>query len=279
MLVEVLPDVLRVASSPETFDMRCMALQLRFGDEGYIGGRTAARRWGLRKMPVSPIEFTVAGHQRRTSASWAVMRRSDWFDLDVDSTIADDGIRVATPLRMLWGLAACCNQFRFERAAEDAWHLGLVTPSEAADYLTANRCRGKNGVTTMETWLERALAQGRPAQSELERTLISALAEVGLPEPVRQYPLLLSSGDLIHLDIAWPAIRFAVEPGARWWHGGDLGQARDHARDRACQEVGWEIARFDESLRDSPSRAARQVARIYRRRERDLLRNPAANDR
>jgi hypothetical protein len=278
VLVEVLPGVLRVASSPETFDMRCMAMQLRFEGEGYLGGRTAARRWGLRKMPASPIEFTVGGQQRRSGAAWAVMRRSDWFDLELDSTIAD-GLRVATPLRMLWGLAACCNQFRFERAAEDAWHLGLVTPWEAAEYLGANRCRGKNGVATMERWLERALAQGRPAQSELERTVLSALAEVGLPEPVRQYPLHLVSGEVIHLDIAWPAIRLAVEPGARWWHGGDLAQARDHARDRACQEVGWDVARFDESVRDSPLRAARQIERIYRRRERDLLRNPAAHDR
>jgi hypothetical protein len=198
------------------------------------------------------------------------MHRSDWFDGPADSVIADDAIAVATPLRMLWGLAASFNQFRFERAAEDAWHLGLITPTDAAAYLQARRCRGKDGVTTMERWLERALLQPSPAQSYLERDLIAALDDVGLPEPVRQHPLRLATGDTVHLDIAWPALRFAVEPGAAWWHGGDLGQRRDQARDRACGEVGWMVVRFDESMGSSPLAAARQVARIYRRRRHDL---------
>ena len=47
----------------------------------------------------------------------------------------------------------------------------------------------------------------------------------GLPEPIRQHPLLLLTGELIHLDIAWPEVRLAVEPGHSWWHGGDTRMA------------------------------------------------------
>jgi hypothetical protein len=175
---------------------------------------------------------------------------------------------------MLFGLAADFGQFRFERAAEDAWHLGLVTPAAAADYLERHRCRGKDGVATMDAWLERVLGRSRPAQSDLELDLLDALGHVGLPEPVRQHPLRLPTGDTIHLDIAWPALRLAVEPGASWWHGGDLGQRRDHARDRACGELGWHVVRFDETLRANPLAAARQVLTIYVQRRRDLTPPP-----
>ena len=115
----------------------------------------------------------------------------------------------------------------------------------------------------MEQWLDGILGRERPAQSGLEQLLIDCLIRVGLPEPERQYPLTLANGETVHLDIAWPARRLAVEPGAARWHGGALEQRRDQARDRACGEQGWHVIRFDESLRDDPMAAARQVQRIY----------------
>ena len=64
---------------------------------------------------------------------------------------------------------------------------------------------------------------------------------------MRQHPLVLPSGEVIHLDLAWPDVRLAVEPGHSWWHGGDLRQRRDQDRDRACAVVGWHVVRYDES--------------------------------
>jgi hypothetical protein len=246
-----------------------MALHLHARGEGFLSGWTAARLYGLRKMPDLPIHLTVPEGRRRDHPKWASVHRSSWYS-DDDWTLTPDGMAIATPLRMMFGLAAAFNQFRFERAAEDAWHLGLVTPTSAAEYLDAHRCRGKDGVTRMETWLEHALGQARPAQSDLERVLMKALDDLGLPTPDRQFPVDLPTGERIHLDIAWPAIRFAVEPGAGWWHGGDLGQRRDQARDRSCGEIGWHVVRFDESMRADLVGSARQVARIHRRRAADL---------
>ncbi len=271
VLVDVLPGVLRVASSPETFAMRCMAALLRVDGPSFLGAWTAGRIHGLRRMPRSVVHLTVPVRRRLVETpDWLHVHRSSWFEADRDAVVRDDGLVVATPLRMLFGLAAAFGQFRFERAAEDAWHLGLINPGAAADYLERHRCRGKDGVATMETWLERVLDRNLPAQSDLELELLDALGQVGLPEPVRQHPLRLPTGETIHLDIAWPALRLAVEPGASWWHGGDLGQRRDQARDRACSEVGWHVVRFDETLRTSPLAAARQVLTIYVQRQRDL---------
>ncbi len=262
MLVDVATSVVRLASSPETFLQRCMTLQLQADSAGFIGGTTAARILGLRAMPESPVDYTAPRTFRRTLPTWADLHFTRWYDT-ADRQVLPDGLVIATPMRMLWGLAARFNQFRFERAAEDAWNLGLVDPAGAAEYLEQHRCRGKDGVIRLETWLDRTLGRSRATQSNLERRLIEALEAAGLPSPERQYPLTLANGEVIHLDIAWPDVKLAVEPGDAWFHSGSLAVRRDQARDRACVELGWQVIRFDESIRSDFVSAARQVRRIH----------------
>jgi very-short-patch-repair endonuclease len=274
LMVEVLPGIARLASSPETFLTRCMAVQLKTEDDGFLSGWTAARLADLRGMPENKIHFTVPDGFRTRMPTWVDVHRTRWYNAELDRETRDDGLIVAKPMRMLFGLAAVFNQHRFERAAEDAWHRGLITPQSALEYLEIHRCRGKDGVSTVEQWLEHALGQDRPAQSNLERDLIHAFENAALPHPKRQYPLKLKSGETIHLDIAWPDIKLAVEPGASWWHGGDLGQRKDQSRDRACSELGWSVIRFDESVRDDFDAAALQVVRIHRQWTRDTRNVP-----
>lgn len=262
VLIDETPRVLRLASSPPSYESRCMTAQLHFDGISYVSAWSAGRLHGLRGMPNTRIHITVPERTRRDVPPRVRATRSSWFS-DEDMFRRTDGLVVATPMRMLFGLAAAFGQHRFERAAEDAWSLGIVTPQAAAEYLEQHRCRGKDGVSTMHAWLEHALEQPRPAQSGLEQLVLECIARVGLPPPVRQHPLVLPSGELVHLDIAWPDVRLAVEPGDSWWHGGALRQRKDHARDRACGELGWHIIRFDESLRDDPMSAARQIRRIH----------------
>ena len=261
LLIDMTPTVMRLASAPESWSTRCMALHLHLDGCGFISSTTAAKIYGLRSMPESPIRATVPETTRRRCPLWAEVSHSSWFD-ELDRCRLDDGLIVATPMRMLFGLAATLPPYRFARAAEDAWNLDLITPEQAGEYLEAHRCRGKDGVAVLEQWVETVGHQDRPAQSGLEQLLIECLVRVGLPNPVRQHPLMVA-GTLIHLDIAWPDVKLAVEPGSGWWHGGTLRQRRDHARDRGCSELGWHVVRFDESLRDDPMAAARQVQRIH----------------
>lgn len=262
-LVDEAFGVLRIASSPPTFRQRCMILQLQADSAGFIGGATAARLLGLRAMPEAPVNYTAPRSFRRSLPPWADLHITRWYDESADRQVLADGLVVATPMRMLWGLAATFNQHRFDRAAEDAWNLGLVDPPSAVDYLERHRCRGKDGVLRLETWLDGAIGRTRATQSNLERRLIEALGAIGLPPPQRQYPLELHNGEVIHLDIAWPEVKLAVEPGHRSFHSGSLAVRRDQARDRACVELGWQVVRFDESIRTDFTTAARQVRRIY----------------
>ncbi|MGH9271406.1 MAG: hypothetical protein ACRDZ2_09030, partial [Ilumatobacteraceae bacterium] len=216
------------------------------------------------------IECTIGEKRRATMPSWGRVHLTSWVDADRDVMIRRDGLRVSTPLRTLFRLAAVFNDHRFQRAAVDAWHRQLITPEAAADYLGAVRRSGRTGVTRFEHWLERMSFQSSPSQSGLEQDVLDALLRAGLPEPVRQLPLILLSGELIHVDLAWPDVRLGVEPGHSWWHGGDLRQRADQARDLACDEIGWRIARADQSVRKDLASFARQIRVVYGERRRSL---------
>lgn len=119
-------------------------------------------------------------------------------------------------------------------------------------------------------WLEDVGARSRPVQSGLEIDALEASRSAGLPKPERQHPITLLSGEVIHLDIAWPDVRLGIEPGHSWWHGGDLRMRSDQARDRACGEIGWLIVRFDESMSQDLHAAGQQIRRLYQQRRAQL---------
>ena len=262
--------VYALAGTSLTFEGRALALQLLTGHEAFLSGPTAGHLHGLRGMPTGSIEVTVHETHRARLPSPHRLVVTSWIEEERDVQQRPDGIRVATPLRMLFGLARRFNQHRFERAAEDVWHKGLVTPDEAGAYLNAIRQSGKHGVKRMEQWLERTSFLRAPAQSGLELDFVAMIEQIGLPTPVRQLPLTLQSGEIIHLDLAWPDVKLAVEPGHSWWHGGDLRQRADQRRDRACALLGWLVHRYDEDATRDPAATARELLALYRRRTTDL---------
>ena len=170
--------------------------------------------------------------------SWVDVHRSRWYS-DADRIVRADGLVVATPMRMLWGLAAMCNQHRFDRAAEDAWHLGLITP---ADRLVVSRRtpvprKGRGGE-------DRTMARRRPPDAIAPPRAISSECcskhwnAAGSQRRSANIRSRIPSGETIHLDIAWPEHPLGVSnPAPRGIHGGDLGQRRDQDRDRECSRA------------------------------------------
>jgi hypothetical protein len=272
VMTVVVPGVVRLAGFGDTFESRAMALVLRTSSKTFLSGPTAAALRGLRGMPRSRVELTLPETERpRRRPRWARLVFSSWIDPEVDIQVRPDGLRVATPLRMLFGLAGQFNQHRFERAAEDAWHLGLVTPAEAEEYLAQIRRSGRGGVIRFETWLQKTRWQRRPAESGLELDVVDLVRQAGLPEPVRQHPVTLRNGVTIHIDLAWPDVQFGIEPGHSWWHGGVLRSRADQDRVRDCSAVGWLVVLYDESAPDGGEYLVDQIAATYRERVRTFL--------
>ncbi len=120
---------------------------------------------------------------------------------------------MSSPLRTLLRCGATGPIVRFEKIAEQLWNKKLITPKEAAVYLSEVRRSGRRGIERFELWLDKAIDRERPSQSALEIDLAVAVVKAGLPEPVRQHPLMLLAEKLIHVDIAWPEVRLGLEPG------------------------------------------------------------------
>ena len=86
-----------------------------------MSGPTAGALHGLRSMPTAIVELTVKRRHVLLPAPCRLVQTTG-SSRSATCVLRPDGIRVASPLRMLFGLAGQFNQFRFERAAEDVWH-------------------------------------------------------------------------------------------------------------------------------------------------------------
>ena len=163
-----------------------MAALLHCGPRAFLDGTSAGAVHGLRSMPRSLIQVTLSGRITRAMPPWI---RTSRVATVVDGDIVDrQPFRVAHPRRMLLRLAGQFNRHRFERAAEDAWHRGLVSPHEMASYVGLVRRPGLRGVALLDAWLADAIARPRPSQSSLELDVLQLIRSAGLPEPERQYP-------------------------------------------------------------------------------------------
>ena len=272
ILLPLTTHVVRAADHPDTFDARAMAAHLQFGD-GHLTGTTAGVLYGLRSMPRGRIEVALPERSRMRCPPW-IATRVDRHIGPHDVVLRGDGLAVATPHRMLLDLAAAFNDHRFERAAEDAWYLKLVTPETCARFLESLPSTGRHGVARFGRWVRAAAPRERPTQSNFERDLLRTIRLVGLPEPECQYALMLANGEVIHLDLAWPDIRLAVEPGHSHWHRGVLKTRADMARDRACGELGWQVLRYDEAAQQDLAAVGRELQRIHRARV-ETVRQPS----
>jgi hypothetical protein len=269
-LVErVLPGVVGLVGGWSSFASRCAAASLAAGPDSFLSECTAGVLHGVERLPEDRIHVTTPERFKHRWPEWVEVHTTSWADDEARPPRADLLV-VASPQRTLFGLAAALPEYPFRRAAESLWRNGLITPPDARAYLERVRRQGRTGVARLERWIDRVEGQGSAVDSGLELLLADLAVEAGLPEPTRQHPLRLRSGRTIHLDVAWPELRLAIEPGHTRWHGSDERLRADQARDRACAEVGWLVIRFDESVWEQRAATVRELRRIHRRRVEDL---------
>ena len=84
VLSTIIPGIVRLTGSPETFASRAMALQLHTGDDSFVSGFSAGVLHGLREMPRRIVEVTVPEMQRYVMPTWGRLHRSSWIDLERD---------------------------------------------------------------------------------------------------------------------------------------------------------------------------------------------------
>jgi very-short-patch-repair endonuclease len=232
--------VYHVTSAPLTFEARCAAACLA-DDEAVVTGPAAGRLWKFHHVWLPDEPIVAVAHNRSPLNRGVVVRRTNVLD-GVDWVQRDDGIRIASPPRAWFDCARDLDDERFERLTE--W---VLDHHASVPTLWRTRARlnqgGRPGLARVNRVLSQRDVWQKPAGSGLELKVLRALEERGVRGLVRQHPIRLGDGSIIHPDGALPAIKWAVEIDHVTWHGGRFDAQRDKGRDRHLRRVGWQVDR------------------------------------
>jgi len=211
----------------------------------------------------------LAPHGSRAVTGAVTIRRTNVLDPS-DWMLRPDGIRLATPVRTWFDCAQDLDDTRFERLTE--WVLDRHATVPALFHMARRmQARGRDGSARVTRVLGSRPAWLKPADSGLEVTMFKALAAAGVQGLVRQHPIVLANGRTIHVDVAVPAIRWALEVDHITWHGGRLDAQNDKVRDRQTRRVGWQVDRVtDADTRDHLAETVTELLSLIALRARDL---------
>ena len=250
----------RVATSPSTFESRCVAACTAHSG-AIITGPSAAQLWEFRHVWRPELPHVLVGQARTPLVAGVILRRSHSI-IGEDSVWRPDGIRVASPPRAWFDCARDVDDLHFERLTE--WVLDHHSTMPALWRIAHRLCAsGRNGSARVRRVMERRVDWQKPADSGLELRVLNALAARGVVL-VRQFPLQLDDGLVIHLDGADPTSRWGVEIDHVTWHGGRLDAQRDKQRDRRARLVGWQIERVtDQDAMDDLPGTIDELIRLH----------------
>jgi very-short-patch-repair endonuclease len=241
--------VYRLAGAPQTTD-QAAALACAAGPDVVVSHVSAGRAWALRRLGGDRRLHVLVAGQAHQLLPAVVVHRCHHID-PVDVVERPDGIRITSPPRTVFDLAAIIDDERLESIIEQVVHDGLVTiPTLVATGLRL-RQRGRTGSARYGRVLQSRPAWLKPVDSDLELLVERAIIAAGLPRPVRQAPIVLHTGEVIHPDFYWPSHAQVLEIDHVTWHGGKLDLTVDKRRDRLLQRLGINSSRItDQDVRE-----------------------------
>lgn len=164
-----------------------------------------------------------------------------------------DGIRVTSPFRTVFDLAAVVGKREVERALHEA-EVRQLTDRVSLPMLL-ERYPGRRG--TRMLW--ELLGSSEPvgiSRNEFEEAFLVLIDAYGLPRPRMNADLWLRDR-FIEVDALWERQRFAVELDSRGVHGTKKRFETDRQRDRALVAEGYRTMRVTwRQLRDEPEAIA-----------------------
>lgn len=133
---------------------------------------------------------------------------------------------------------------------------GLTTAERLRGTLFGlGRIKGGGGLLTVLADIEGG------SRSQLERLFVALLRRVRLPLPQRNFALVIGARRL-WLDLAYPALRIAIEIDGRAYHLMSEDWENDLVRQNLVSLDGWLILRFTaRAIREEPHVVAETVAR------------------
>ena len=207
------PDVYALAGAPPTWEQTVLAAVLAGGDRVAASHGTAGHLRMLKHVDDLGIEL-VAPLGRHKRLDGVVGHRSGAL-FDSDLTVYRS-IPTTTVARTLIDVSSRLSERHLGHAIDDALRRRILNLEDLRR--TAGRLGSAPGRSMRK--VHRALALRIPGydplHSDLETRALRVIAAAGLPVPRQQYPMVLGGID-IHLDLAYPEARLAIElDGFEW---------------------------------------------------------------
>jgi hypothetical protein len=234
---------LGIAGVPSTFERRVMAACLDLG--AVASHRTAARLHGLdtRRWNPVPVEVTVPKRTGQTSSELALVHTST--NLRSDDIVIARGIPTTTVARTFLGLAALVPEIT-EEDVRDLLDVA-IRDGRASDkwiwwLLECLRCRGRNGVSTLELMLNDRAGNGK-TESWLEREFLRCIDAGGLPRPLVQQRIARRGSFVARVDFLYEP-RLILEVSGYFTHSSRKQVDADARRRNRLRAIGYEFKEF-----------------------------------
>lgn len=211
---------------------RLRAAMVAAGPGAVIWRRSAARWWGLDGLDETDIvEVAVGSGGRRGDPRVTRVRR----ELQVTR---DRGLAITTIGQTLLDVGPVVGPDLVERGMEDGLRRRAVDLAGLAQLAE----RAPRAGEVLRAVLGRRPVGAPPTESDAETLFVQLVRRGGLPDPLRQLPVVVR-GRLARLDFAWPVATLAAEVDGARFHGDDA-LGRDLRRQNALVLAGWHILRF-----------------------------------
>lgn len=246
-LVKAGQGVLVDAASADSFLRRVAIACAATG--GVASHHTALRIWGFRKTPPTrDVHVTVEWSRRVVAPPGVVVHRSTALD-PRDVVRRPDGISVLSPPRALVDAGELVPPIDVESMVEQ----GLADERFTLHTIAAMCSRlwhpSRRGCCVLARVLSARAPWQRAVRSDYELRLERALRARGFPEIVREHPVRLLDGSVVHPELGVPEDRFYIEVDHRTWHSG-MDAEYDSARDKQVRLAGNHVERVSDDAID-----------------------------
>lgn len=189
----------------------------------------------------------------RRRLTWPAGVRVHRVALDPAAVVRHLGLEVTTRAETVLDCMGFLPRGQARTLADRALQQGWITRDDVDRRLETRRWGNRQ-----IRWLLTHIADGAAAESE--RRLHRILRQAGITGWVANLPITAVTGQRFEIDVAFPAVKLAIEIDGYAYHSNDARFQGDRTRQNALIASGWRVLRFTwADLEQRPERVVRQI--------------------
>lgn len=238
LLLPVRRGVHLVSGTPPSPYHPILGACLAAGGDTYASHLAAVGLWDFTRAGGGHLETTTFFGRRRTLEGVRTHSSAMLLSTDVDRR---HGVPVTSAARTTLDAAGVLTVHLLAKFVDYLRRRRFATYADVGGQLDALGGRGRPGTGALRAVLAPRLEGLDAGDSDAEVRVVQTLLRYGVPRPVQN--LAVEAGPKVYvLDLAWPALRIAVELDGFDPHG-ILRETFDHDRERdlRLKRAGWEV--------------------------------------